>query len=1825
MLTSATAVVSAEETVAEVTFEGSLPQYFLASAYLLDMYDYSPLCAAYETPMYTREMQALLASTVADYDADRVLNLDSSGQTNFAVYAEDTLLIEETEGVNTVAGIDEETDTYIFENADETITSLQVGDVFSYAYGEEEILIVKVASIAVDGTTVTITGGEVEMEEVFSHVKIETVNDTQDVTVDETLMDEGVTYDGQYGNTYNQGRALSWDGEESMKTGMGFSISKKVPTNQGSGIDGVEAEVTVSGSVKFNLELTLSYYVSAKRQFLQYTVNTGVTTGIKVTGEVMINMLRLGTWEVSPVLGLYIRMKPYVQLRFTGEMTFDVSYHSTTGFKVEHTKNGFTYKDLSTTPKLDAAFSFEGVVFFGVDLHPEIVIIDDNVAEADLEALIGLEIKSARTIASTDVPDPNAQEIHNCNRCYDGDVSLVLKVEIKVQFLKLEKLKLVATLAERTSKIGDYYYSADHREFGWKDCPYKSYLVTAMLSDPIISDKSGVEVTAYMLEERTEISMGKTGKSGLVTAYLKGGTYVIQAKIGETEYREAMTLDQPCKITLGKAGSNISSGNGGAFVQGNIDVSDYQTYDFGTPVEFGKCGDNVTWSYYSGGVVLITGKGNMWDMERYQSPLYALFRHGDDKLNVYVDKGVTGIGDYAFADYYNPIHVYLSEDVADISGTAFLGCNAIIEEIDPDNPVYTAKEDGKILIENKQTLVYACREFSGDENNSYAIPAGVTEIGAYAFYNCYKLKKLVIPATVSQIGTYAFHGASIHAVLDGNNPVFYKDASGVMYNNKKELIWADRELSGNYTIPQGTTKISPQAFYYCKAVESVTIPDSVTSIGDGAFIECSVTSLTIPYSVTQIGKKAFSGVYGTVFVDAHNTVYAHDADGKVLIKNETEVVWASGSLSETYIIPDGVKKIGESAFEGSRVPAVVFPSSLLLIDDYAFQGCNQLATASIPGSVGSIGTNAFAGCSSLSAVDISDGVIEIGNGAFMSCFSLSSLSIPGSVRTIGNDAFSACSEISYLILSEGLKSIGDEAFSGIGIKRVTIPNSVTDLGAYAFYNCKNLTAVTIGSGVRKMGEYIFAECKTLTTANLTDGVQEIAMGMFSSCPIAEITIPASVTAIGDYAFYATKLKTVTLPANVTKIGNHAFDWSLLETITIPNGVTGIGDGAFTRCFYLTQITIPNSVTVIGERAFENCPKLASVTLGSGVKEIGEYCFSECGQLTDIHLPAGITTITPGMFYKCYALVDVNIPDNVTTIDFEAFSYCRLTNGITIGSNVTFIGYGAFLYSSLKDVYYSGTQAQWERIDIEGNNDVLHNATLHCSQDPESSETITNEAPVFYAVWDGEYGKEENSSVKTASFTGLVPGGNYVLLSLVSMEAEDLLRMDNLLYITQGVAGEDGTLFFRYIDRSSESITYVIACGPSHRNLKDAVITFPQMYELDGEQVVDPTVIYDGKTLTEGKDYVLLGTVYVTGAGSYQCTIRGINDYTGSVVCTYTVEAHGHVFEGHVSNGDATCTADGTKTGKCIHCEETETITDAGSKLPHNWDDGVVTTQPTDKQQGIRTFTCTACSATRTETIPAIGHTHSYSAAVTAPTCTEKGYTTHTCSCGESYRDTYVDATGHTYGSWVVTRAATGAESGIETRTCGCGAEETREIPALTNPFEDVAREKFYYEPVLWAYHGEITTGKDATHFNPSGSCTRSQVVTFLWRAAGKPEPASSENPFPDVPEGKFYTKAVLWAVEQGITAGYKDGTFGPNDACTRGQIVTFLWRYFQQPEPTSLNNPFPDVADSKFYYKAVLWAVEQGVTGGFKDGTFGPNKTCTRDQIVTFLYRAMVQ
>ena len=228
------------------------------------------------------------------------------------------------------------------------------------------------------------------------------------------------------------------------------------------------------------------------------------------------------------------------------------------------------------------------------------------------------------------------------------------------------------------------------------------------------------------------------------------------------------------------------------------------------------------------------------------------------------------------------------------------------------------------------------------------------------------------------------------------------------------------------------------------------------------------------------------------------------------------------------------------------------------------------------------------------------------------------------------------------------------------------------------------------------------------------------------------------------------------------------------------------------------------------------------------------------------------------------------------------------------------------------------------------------------------------------------------------------------------------------------------------------------------------------------------------------------------------------------------------------------------------------------------------------------------------------HTHAYTAVITAPTCTEGGFTTYTCECGHSYVADETEALGHDF---------------VNGKCSRCDAQ-------MDAAFVDVPVGSFFFDPVQWAVDNKITAGTTPSTFDPNGKCMRAVVVTFLWKAAGSPEPKTTENPFTDVKEGSYYYKAVLWAYENKVTSGLTETTFGPTALCNRAQVVTFLYNAMGKPEVKNTEHKFTDVDEGKFYYTPMLWAVENGITAGLTETTFGPNAICNRAQVVTFLYRA---
>ena len=382
----------------------------------------------------------------------------------------------------------------------------------------------------------------------------------------------------------------------------------------------------------------------------------------------------------------------------------------------------------------------------------------------------------------------------------------------------------------------------------------------------------------------------------------------------------------------------------------------------------------------------------------------------------------------------------------------------------------------------------------------------------------------------------------------------YVDEWGVKYSKDgRKLLKVPGELSGAYSVKEGTRIICNSAFWYCLSLSEIVIPNSVTSIGDLAFSFCSsLAEVVIPNSVVCINGNPFWYWNGKLECLSPSFVYENNI---LFNKDKSRIISFRNQNLTSYVIPNNVTRIGDRAFSFcSSLAEVVIPNSVTRIGDSAFESCSSLAEVVIPNSVTRIGDSAFEGCSSLAEVIIPDSITGIGDRAFSFCSSLAEVIIPNSVTNIGKGAFQLCSSLA----------------------EVVIPNSVTRIGDYAFSSCSSLAEVVIPNSVVCINGNPFhgwngkLDCLSLSFVyedNILFNKDKSRIISFRNQELTSYVIPNSVTRIGDYAFSSCS--------------------SLVEVV-IPNSVTRIGDYAFLHCSSLSSIVIPVSVTIIGSYAFAGC-------------------------------------------------------------------------------------------------------------------------------------------------------------------------------------------------------------------------------------------------------------------------------------------------------------------------------------------------------------------------------------------------------------------------------------------------------------------------------------------------------------------------------------------------------------------------------------------------------------------------------------------------------------
>ncbi len=711
----------------------------------------------------------------------------------------------------------------------------------------------------------------------------------------------------------------------------------------------------------------------------------------------------------------------------------------------------------------------------------------------------------------------------------------------------------------------------------------------------------------------------------------------------------------------------------------------------------GTCGENLTWTFDEAtGELVISGTGAMSDWTEYSVPWYDC---RSSIKSVTIADGVTNIGKYSFYNCSNLASITIPDSITSIGDDAFYYCTSLASVTIPDGVTTIGKS------------AFDCC----DALTSITIPDSVTSIGGYAFWSCDQLYRITIGSGVKSIGKRAFANCSRLSVVYYTGDFaswcaidFAEHVSNPMFYAKNFHIngaW----LNGEITIPDSVTRIGDYAFYRFSAITGVTIPDSVTSIGDMAFNGCP----------------NIENIYYTGDLASWSAIKFESSSSNP--KCYADSLYINGVLlSGEIAIPDRATRIGDYAFcNCDSITGITIPDSVTTIGSYAFYDCDGIIGITIPNSVTSIGDSAFQHSSNLTNITIPDSVTNIDELAFADTALYSnSAEWENDVLYISNCLIKAKTSVTgEYSIKEGTRVIADSAFNDCDtLTSITIPDGVTNISEKAFYNCNALASATIGNGITGIGDSAFYDCDAL----------------------ASVTIGNSVTNIGDFAFY---------------------DCDGITSVIIPDSVISVGDKVFYDCDALTSITIGNGVTSIGNSAFYDCDALASVTIGNSVTNVGNSAFYNCDGITSITLPDGATSIGDSAFYDCDGLTSVTLPDSIASIGDKAFYSCYF----------------------IETTYYAGTPEQWKNIDIGlENSNLTERIICECnSEKPYSGGVCGDDLAWSFYSDSGELvisgtGAMKNwtssspapwyeyrSSIKTVSLPdGLTSIGNYAFQDCV---------------------------------------------------------------------------------------------------------------------------------------------------------------------------------------------------------------------------------------------------------------------------------------------------------------------------------------------------------------------------------------------------------------------------------------------------------------------------
>ncbi|MBO5409910.1 MAG: leucine-rich repeat domain-containing protein, partial [Clostridia bacterium] len=725
----------------------------------------------------------------------------------------------------------------------------------------------------------------------------------------------------------------------------------------------------------------------------------------------------------------------------------------------------------------------------------------------------------------------------------------------------------------------------------------------------------------------------------------------------------------------------------------------------------GECGKDVNYTFdETTGELRIFGTGDMYNFDSLS--MFESFRiapwysNGDAVKTVVIEEGVTSIGDCAFDCCENMTGIEIPQSVKRIGWGAFANCESLVKPV---------------------------------------IPEGVETIDRHAFLDCKGIKTISIPKTVTEIGSHCFENtSSLKAiVVNAENPNYSNDRNGVLYDkNQTELIhFPEGSKRPSYTMPDSVVEVADYAFYSNPYIESIVFSKNLKKIGFESFSCCTaLTELNLPEGLEKIGWYAFA--------------------------------FCSGIDSVT--VPEGTKEIDSGAFSYCEaLSSVTLPDSLERIGMFAF-----LKTPFFNNEANRENGVLYCGKNLLDVNSDYTGELVIKHGTRLiaddaaSCKNITSVSMPNTLEIIGHGAFSSTDLTSVYIPSSVTTLIGATFSSCNGLVNVTIPETVKTVGGSVFYNCENLESVEIKAKISEIAERAFADCPKLTNVTLPDTVTKIGECAFEwSNSLETLVLPDGVEIIDEQAFYdARKLTNINLPESLTSIGYQAFSGTNINNITIPANVTFIDESAFSDTKNLTDFSVDekNASFMYDGNALYSKDKLRLLcyfvsnenkvyAIDKNTTQIDRDAFDGNTHLERITFPENATDVGSS-FDGCSNLKSFAISGRINVFESYWFRDCTSLEKIYIAQSPVQTRYSPYSGNdNIKDIYFGGTQEEWEQNKVLSGLPAFENATIHYdhvhshSLDAESNETYAKYGYRLYSCECGHYYAEYDIVSKAENY------------------------------------------------------------------------------------------------------------------------------------------------------------------------------------------------------------------------------------------------------------------------------------------------------------------------------------------------------------------------------------------------------------------------------------------------------------------------------------------